>query len=49
MYEQDVALNNLQRLICHKTKRNETTSLKKSLQVLSSDSFLLLDLLPYQG
>ena len=27
MYQQDLALNNLQGLICHKTKRNQTNQL----------------------
>ena len=29
MYKEDLALNNLQKLICHKTKRNKTNLFRK--------------------
>ena len=36
VYKQDLALNNLQRLICHKTQTNQTPKLNMNIQYSQS-------------
>ncbi len=40
MYKEDLALNNLQRLICHKTKPNQTKSYIFNIYLYKKDLVL---------